>query len=85
MPGFDVRTWQGLLAPLKTSPAIVAKLREHAVKALEAREVSERLTVQGYQTVGNIPQEFAQIIKSEIARWIAVVKAAGIKPIEGEQ
>lgn len=82
VPGFDVRTWQGLLAPLGTPPAIIAKLREHAMKALAAPDVSERLTAQGYQTVGNTPQEFAQIINSEIARWKTVVKSAGIKPIE---
>ena len=82
VPGFDVRTWQGLLAPLGTPPAIIGKLREHALKALAAPDVSERLTAQGYQTVGNTPQEFAQIINSEIARWKTVVKSAGIKPIE---
>jgi tripartite-type tricarboxylate transporter receptor subunit TctC len=85
VPGFDVRTWQGLLAPRGTPQGIIAKLREHAVKALGAREAAERLTAQGYQTVGNTPQEFAQIVKAEIARWKSVVKAAGIKPIEGEQ
>ena len=85
VPGFDVRTWQGLLAPPGTPPAIIAKLREHVIMALNAREVAERLSVQGYQTVGNTPREFAQIISSEIARWRSVVKAAGIKPIEGEQ
>ena len=85
VPGFDVRTWQGLLAPLGTAPAIIAELREHAVQALGAREATERLSAQGYQTVGNTPGEFAQIIKAEIARWKAVVKAAGIKPIEGDQ
>jgi len=82
VPGFDVRTWQGLLAPPGTPPAIIGKLREHALKALAAPDVSERLTAQGYQTVGNTPQEFAQIINTEIARWKTVVKSAGIKPIE---
>ena len=82
VPGFDVRTWQGLLAPLGTPPAIIAKLREHALKALSAPDVTERLTAQGYQTVGNTPQEFAQIINTEIARWKTVVKTARIKPIE---
>jgi tripartite-type tricarboxylate transporter receptor subunit TctC len=82
VPGFDVRTWQGLLAPLGTPPAFISKLREHALKALSAGDVTERLTAQGYQTVGNTPQEFAQIINTEIARWKTVVKTAGIKPIE---
>ncbi len=82
VPNFDVRTWQGLLASPGTSPAIIAKLREHAVKALEVRDVNEKLSAQGYQTVGNTPQEFARIIKSEIARWKSVVKSAGIKLID---
>jgi tripartite-type tricarboxylate transporter receptor subunit TctC len=82
VPGFDVRTWQGLLAPLGTPPAIIGKLREYALKALAAPDVSERLTAQGYQTVGNTPQEFAQTINTEIARWKTVVKTARIKPIE---
>jgi tripartite-type tricarboxylate transporter receptor subunit TctC len=80
--GFDVRTWQGLLAPRGTPTVIIATLREHAVKALGAREAAERLTAQGYQTVGNTPQEFAQIVKTEIARWKSVVKTSGIKPME---
>jgi tripartite-type tricarboxylate transporter receptor subunit TctC len=82
VPGFDVRTWQGLLAPLGTPPAIIAKLREHALKALSAPDVTERLTAQGYQTVGNTPLEFTQTINTEIARWKTVVKTARIKPIE---
>ncbi len=82
VPGFDVRTWQGLLAPLGTPPAIIAKLQEHALKALSAPDVTERLTAQGYQTVGNTPQEFTQTINTEIARWKTVVKTARIKPIE---
>jgi tripartite-type tricarboxylate transporter receptor subunit TctC len=82
VPGFDVRTWQGLLAPVGTPPAFIAKLREHALKALSAGDVTERLTAQGYQTVGNTPQEFAQIINTEITRWKTVVKTARIKPIE---
>jgi tripartite-type tricarboxylate transporter receptor subunit TctC len=84
VPGFEVRTWQGLLAPRGTSQAIVDKLREHAIKALGARDVAERLTAQGYEAVGNTPQEFAQIVIAEIARWKSVVKAAGIKPAAGE-
>ena len=82
--GFDVRTWQGLLAPRGTPPAVINKLLEHALAALKSREVDERLSVQGYQTWGASPQEFTQLIASEVARWIGVVKAAGIKPLDGE-
>jgi tripartite-type tricarboxylate transporter receptor subunit TctC len=59
-------------------------LRDHAVKAVGAREAAERLAVQGYQTVGNTPQAFAQIVSAEIVRWKSVVKTAGIKPIDSE-
>ena len=82
VPGFDVRTWQGCWRRSARRRPSSRKLREHALKALAAPDVSERLTAQGYQTVGNTPQEFAQIINSEIARWKTVVKSAGIKPIE---
>ena len=85
VPGFDVRTWQGLLAPRGTAPAIIAKLREHAVQALGAREVTERLLTQGYQIVGDTPQAFTLTIKTEIARWKSVARAVGIKPMESER
>lgn len=81
VPGFEVNTWQGMLAPAATPRAIIARLNGEAVRALQQPDVQERLTTQGYRTVGNSPAEFAIVIKNEIAKWAKVVKAAGIKPL----
>ncbi|HEX2829141.1 MAG TPA: tripartite tricarboxylate transporter substrate binding protein [Burkholderiales bacterium] len=81
VPNFDVRTWQGLLAPAGTPPAIIARLHETAVKGVTSAEVVTALTAQGYEAVGNSPGEFDKLIRNEIAMWRAVVKAAGIPPM----
>lgn len=81
VPNFDVRTWQGLLAPAGTPPAIIAKLHAAAVRAIKAADVVEALKAQGYESVGNTPREFERLIKDEMATWKDVVKAAGIKPM----
>lgn len=65
VPNFDVRTWQGLLAPAGTPPAIIAKLHAAAVRAIKAADVVEALKAQGYESVGNTPREFERLIKDE--------------------
>lgn len=81
VPGFEVGTWQGILAPADTPQAIIVMLHDHAVKAMQLPDVTERLSAQGYQTVGNTPHEFRRLIVTETERWKSVVKKAGIKPI----
>ncbi len=82
VPGFDVGTWQGLLAPARTPSTIVTTLRDHAIRALRASDVTERLTAQGYLSVGNSPEEFRNLIATETERWKSVAKSAGIKPLD---
>jgi tripartite-type tricarboxylate transporter receptor subunit TctC len=81
VPNFDVRTWQGLLAPAGTPPPIIARLHDVAVKGVTSADVAAALTAQGYEPVGNSPAEFDKLIRNEIAMWKAVVKAAGIPPM----
>ncbi|HYC45403.1 MAG TPA: tripartite tricarboxylate transporter substrate binding protein [Burkholderiales bacterium] len=78
--GYEHASWVGLLAPAKTPSAVVTTLHAHAVKALNADDVRNTLLKDGLETVGDSPQEFAALIKSEVAKWQKVVKAAGIKP-----
>jgi tripartite-type tricarboxylate transporter receptor subunit TctC len=80
VPGYEHASWVGALAPAKTSPAIVSALYEHAVKALAREDVKTALLRDGLETVGDSPREFANLIKTEVAKWRKVVKAAGIKP-----
>lgn len=81
VPNFDVRTWQGLLAPAGTPAAVIARLHDTAVKGVTSADVAAALTAQGYEPVGNTPAEFEKLIRNEIAMWKAVVKAAGIPPM----
>ncbi len=79
VPGYDYASWIGFLAPAKTPPAIVMKLNAEAVKAIRSPELKVILDVEASEPVGNTPEQFATILKTEVARWAKVVKAAGIK------
>jgi tripartite-type tricarboxylate transporter receptor subunit TctC len=83
LPGFDVETWFGMLAPAKTPSAIIARVHEGVVAALKKVEIREKLTSQGYQIVANTPAEFGRVVTQETEKWVKVVKLAGIKPIGG--
>ena len=72
-------TFQGMLVPAGTPRAITSKLHEHIIKALAAPDVRERMATLGFDIVGNTPEQFAAQIKSDIARWGAVIRQAGIK------
>jgi len=79
VPGYEHSSWVGLLAPAKTPRSIVARLSAEAIKAAEAPDTRPYLLKSGMEPVGSTPAEFAAVIKTEIAKWQKVVKAAGIK------
>ena len=79
VPGYEHSSWVGMLAPAKVPPPVLAKLNGEAVKAVQNPEVKALLLRDGLEAVGNSPAEFDRIIKSEVAKWIKVAKAANIK------
>jgi tripartite-type tricarboxylate transporter receptor subunit TctC len=79
-PGFDISTWYGFWAPRGTPPAIVAKLAEHAARALKQPQVASQYAVLGAVPVGSSPQAFARYVDTEHTKWAAIVKAAGLTP-----
>jgi len=79
LPGYEATAWNGVLAPAKTPQPIINRLHAEIVKALRAPDVVEMLAKQGVDPVGNTPQEFAAIIKSDVEKWGRVIKSAGIK------
>jgi tripartite-type tricarboxylate transporter receptor subunit TctC len=79
LPGFEVVGWYGVLAPARTPPAIVERLHREFVKILQTPEIRDRLTSEGAEPVGNTPAEFTAFLKTDIARWAKVIKAAGAK------
>ncbi|MGE5093513.1 MAG: Bug family tripartite tricarboxylate transporter substrate binding protein [Betaproteobacteria bacterium] len=78
-PGFEAATWSGLLAPAGTPAAIVSKLNAEANKALGSNEMKQKLAEDGSTPMGGTPQQFAEFIRSEHAKWGAAVRDAGIK------
>ncbi len=79
LAGFEVWSWNGLVAPIGTPPAIVARLAADTRKAVQTAEVRAALARDGTEAVGSTPDEFAAFINAELARWGRVVRAAGIK------
>ena len=78
VPEYSHSSWVGILAPAKTPQAIITRLNAEAVKAVQAQEVKVLLLVDGLESSGTTPAEYAAIIKTEVAKWIKVAKAAGI-------
>ena len=79
LAGFESDLWYGMLAPAKTSPAIVDKLYQETRRMLLLPEVRNRFEPSGTSIVGSSPSEFEKVIKDDFARWGAVIKAAGVK------
>jgi tripartite-type tricarboxylate transporter receptor subunit TctC len=67
------------MAPAGTPADIIAKLARATNEALESRDVIEPLQKQGIDMLGGTPQQFADYIRSETAKWRRVVAAAGMK------
>jgi len=80
LPGYEVTLWGGLVAPSGTPAAIVQKLYAETAKALAQADLRGKFAELGVVAIGNSPEEFAAVIKSEIPRWAAVIREAGIKP-----
>jgi tripartite-type tricarboxylate transporter receptor subunit TctC len=79
LPGYEATNWYGFLAPAQTPRAIVDKLNREMVKVLALPDVKEKLLGQGAEVVGNSPQEFAAVIKTDLERWKKLVAETGIK------
>jgi len=80
LSGYEVVGWNGILAPAHTPAPIIDKLHDEIVAALKASDVRQRLDEVGLQAYANTPEEFAQVIHADIAKWGRVVHDAGIRP-----
>ena len=79
VPGFDISTWYGLLAPAGTPPDVIAKWNADVTKILSAPEMRERLATQGAEAAPDSPADFAKFIASELVKYAKIVKASGAK------
>ena len=80
VPGFELRSWYGLVAPRKTPPALVGTLNAAVIAVMTAPEVRERLAADGAEAApANTPEQFAATIAAEIERWGAFLARAQLK------
>ena len=78
-PKVVIQNWQGFIAPAGTPKEIITKLNKALNKVLLDPSMREKITSQSNEVGGGTPEEFATLIKSESAKWSAVVKTANIK------
>ena len=79
MPGFEIGTWHGVMAPAKTPATIVKRLNREIVKVLQDSDIKSRLGKLGAEPLGSTPEEYGAYLRSELDRWTKVIKNAGIK------
>ena len=77
LPGYEVRLWNGLLAPAKTPPDIIDRINRATIDALRSDEVKAKLAEQGSEPVGNSPAEFRDFIDAELIKWKRLVEISG--------
>jgi tripartite-type tricarboxylate transporter receptor subunit TctC len=80
LPKYEASTWYALFAPRGTPAGVIHALHDVIAKALQRRDVRERLLAQGADPSGNTPQALAALVKSETVKWGKVIQAAGVKP-----
>jgi tripartite-type tricarboxylate transporter receptor subunit TctC len=78
LPGYAAVGWFGLLAPVATPAAVVAKISADANRVLAEREVREKMIGLGADPAGDTPEEFARFIREDQAKWAKLMKDAGI-------
>jgi tripartite-type tricarboxylate transporter receptor subunit TctC len=79
VPDFEVTSWFGLLAPAGTPAPIIAKLHRQAVEIVQHPHLRENYGRIGLDVVGDAPDAFTAIIRTDTAKWAKVIKDAGIK------
>jgi tripartite-type tricarboxylate transporter receptor subunit TctC len=80
VPGFNVTPWFGLLAPVGTPAAVIAKVHGETVKVLSEPAMRARFEERGFELFVTSPEEFAALLRSEIPRIAELLRSRGIKP-----
>ena len=77
--GADVLIWYGVVVPAATPRDVIARLNREIVKLMNLPDVREKFAQQSVDPATDTPEQFAQMIRDEVARWSKVIRAAGIK------
>ena len=79
LPGYEVKSWQGILAPAGTPKALIDKLSQEITRILNTPEMSEQLITMGADPLPGGPQQFAALIKTDMARYAKLIRQANIQ------
>lgn len=79
LPGYEVDSWYGAVAPKGTPPAMIERLNGAVNKILQEPEMKKNLETDGMAPLGGTPEQFNKRIRNDYVRWIKVVKEANLK------
>jgi tripartite-type tricarboxylate transporter receptor subunit TctC len=79
VPGYEVSPWYGIVAPAGTPRRLIELLSRDMTEAVRDREVESRVVSDGGLALGGTPDEFARIIREDIAKWTRLAKSANLK------
>jgi tripartite-type tricarboxylate transporter receptor subunit TctC len=77
--GFEASAWYPVVVPAATPRPIIERLNSQIIASLKAQEVNKLLASEGVETIGSTPEHLRAYMRSELAKWARVVKAAGIQ------
>ena len=78
--GFEISSWQGIVAPAGTPKSVVNRIYQESAKALKMPDVIEKLAKQGgNEIVASQPEAFAKVVQEELVKYAKIIKDAGIR------
>ena len=79
VPGYDSSVWIGVFAPAGTPKDIIDRVSQSNAAILKMPDVRERMLAQEMEPVGSTPEQFAALVRSDLDKWLRVIKAANVK------
>jgi tripartite-type tricarboxylate transporter receptor subunit TctC len=79
VPGYEATSWYGTFVPAGTAQDIYSRLQTDFMSVIRMPEVQSQLLAQGAEPVGGTPEQFAKLIREELAKWAKVVKTSGAR------
>jgi tripartite-type tricarboxylate transporter receptor subunit TctC len=79
VPGYDATLWYGILAPARTPDAIIKRMNAELATTLKSPHIVEKLSTQAVEPHHTSPEQFASLIRDELAKWSKVIRTSGVK------
>jgi tripartite-type tricarboxylate transporter receptor subunit TctC len=79
LPGYESGQWYGLLVPTGTPAAVLDLLNARVANIMQSSDMKARMTSDGLVPIGGSREQFAEHIRSEIAKWAKVISASGAR------